>query len=609
MKKLFSLLKTRFTVLLIDVLMIPIAWYGAYWLRFNLGKIHENVLLQATSILPFLLIIQATCFWVTGLYRGIWSFASLPDIIRILKAVFWGLLISLLPIFLLPFHVPRSIPILYAWLLVSLLAGSRFVFRWLKNYHSPFGEGKRVLLVGAGSAGELLLRELKKDMGLLAYNPIAFIDDDSKKQGCEIHGVRVVGFINDIPKIVKKYNIQSVIIAIPSAPSSVIRKIVDLCEQAEVPFTSIPRLNDLVAGKVSVKTLRDVSIEDLLGRDQVTLNWDQISQGITGKKILISGGGGSIGSELCRQIANLAPYFLIIVDNSEFNLYSIDFELRSKFSHLQLFSLLIDVTDAIAIQKVMQKYQPDVVFHAAAYKHVPLLEQQARAAIRNNVIGTYNLVEAAVSSQVPTFVLISTDKAVNPTNIMGATKRAAEIICKNYNATSKTNFVTVRFGNVLGSAGSVVPLFKSQLEKGQDLTVTHPEIIRYFMTIPEACQLILQATVIGKGGEIFVLDMGEPIKIKYLAEQMIKLSGKKLGDDINIVYTGLRPGEKMYEELFYKTEELLSTEHEKILLAKHHDTEAEEVSKFIEKIFLVNNSEDELILKQTLFDFIANQKL
>jgi len=607
MSKLIKIIKTRFTVLLLDIAMIPIAWYGAYWLRFNLGVIPVDILHYADQVFPFLFVIQALAFWFVGLYRGIWSFASLPDLIRILKAVFLGAIICFLPAyFIIHGVIPRSIYPLYIWLLVSLLSGMRLLYRWVKNYRSIFVKGKRVLIVGAGAAGELLIRELIKTSNTTdSYNPIIFIDDDPKKQGCELHGIRVIGFLKDLPKLVRKYSIEKVIIAIPSAPSPIVRNIVDMCKEVNVSFSAIPKLNDLVAKKISIKELREVSIEDLLGRDPVILNWEQISYGISGKKILISGAGGSIGSELCRQIASLAPSVFIIMDNSEFNLYSIDRELRIKFPYLELIARLVDVNDTFALNDVMSKYKPEIVFHAAAYKHVPLLENQPRVAIRNNVLGTLNIVKASIDNKVANFVLISTDKAVNPTNVMGATKRVAEIICQSYNNKSNTNFITVRFGNVLGSAGSVVPLFKSQLENNLDLTVTHPEMLRYFMTIPEATQLILQATAIGKGGEIFVLDMGEPIKIQFLAEQMIKLSGRVLGRDVNIVYTGLRPGEKLYEELFYSSEKLLSTQHDKILLAKHEYKNLDQLPKLMEEIITACDRNGDEELKNMLFTLIG----
>jgi FlaA1/EpsC-like NDP-sugar epimerase len=481
------------------------------------------------------------------------------------------------------FQIPRSVIPIYAWLLVSLLGGTRLLYRWFRRGRSKvLQDEKRVLVIGAGQAADLLLREFaKKSLVTNSYNVVAIVDDDAAKVGCELHGVRIVGLLNKTPEVIAKYDVELVVIAMPSAKAEVIRDVVECCKNADAEFRIVPRLSDLVAGGVTINTLREVSVEDLLGREPVALDWKGIAKTINGKKVLVSGGGGSIGSELCRQISSLSPSMLIIVDNSEFNLYEIDKELRVKFPYLHLVVCLVDVTDLVAVQGVMKKYKPEIIFHAAAYKHVPLLEYQARTAVRNNILGTYNIAKAACDNNVASFVLISTDKAVNPANIMGATKRAAEIICQNLNGTSSTHFITVRFGNVLNSAGSVIPLFKEQLTAGKDLTVTHPEVTRYFMTIPEATQLILQSVVLGKEGEIFVLDMGEPIKIKDLAEQMIYLSGKKLGEDVNIAYIGLRPGEKLYEELFYNAEELFPTTHMKIKQASYQASEWKKISAYL----------------------------
>lgn len=582
MKTTFIFLKGRYVAILADLFAIPITWYGAYWLRFNIGLIPYNEFLHASYLLPFLMGIQFLSFWFFGLYRGIWGFASLPDLMRILKAVLVGVAFSVIVLFFVHFQIPRSIFPIYAWLLVSLLGGTRLLYRWFTHhYHKSLQEGKRVLIVGAGQAADLLLREFTKNDAINAYNVVALVDDDLTKIGCELRGVRIVGGLAKISDFINQYDIEFVIIAMPSAKVDVVRSVVDCCKNAKVEFRIVPRLSDLVAGNATINTLREVSVEDLLGREIVTLDWQGITKIINGKKIFVSGGGGSIGSELCRQISSLLPSLLVVIDNSEFNLYSIDKELRERFPHMRLVTCLVDVTDLVAVQDVIKKHMPEIIFHAAAYKHVPLLEHQVRAAIRNNILGTYNIASVACDNKVATFVLISTDKAVNPTNIMGATKRAAEIICQNFNGRSATHFVTVRFGNVLNSAGSVVPLFKEQLLAGKNLTVTHSEVTRYFMTIPEATQLILQAVVLGKNGEIFVLDMGEPIKIKTLAEQMIYLSGKKIGEEINIVYSGLRPGEKLYEELFYKSEELFPTSHIKIRQAKYQTLEWEKIVAYI----------------------------
>ncbi len=556
------------TVFAHDVLVIPFAWLGAYWLRFNLDVVPSEIWRSALVALPVVMIVQIGVYWSFGLYRGVWRFASMPDLVRVIKVSVAGVLLSSLSLFFISRldAIPRSVPLLYGLLLVMLLGGSRFVFRWIKDSGNIL-TGKRVLIVGAGEAGESLVRDLLRQHH--DFQPVAFVDDKPRNKGKEIHGVRVVGPLDEIPQVVRRYAVELVIIALPSVKAKIIRRIVKLCEEARVEYRTLPSVNDLTQGRVLVDALRQVSLEDLLGRDPVSLDWEKISAQISGKRILVSGGAGSIGSELCRQIASLKPEILVVVDQNEYQLYELELMMSATFPQLNLILCLEDVTDRVAMRRVFSEHKIDIVFHAAAYKHVPLLESQIRVAIRNNVLGTQVIAEESVATGVKKFVLISTDKAVHPANVMGATKRAAEIFCQNFNAHAATEFITVRFGNVLGSVGSVVPLFKRQIEQGGPVTVTHPEITRYFMTIPEATQLILQATIMGKGGEIFVLDMGESIKIVDLAEQMIKLAGYVPGEGIDIVYTGLRPGEKMYEELFHESEALTQTAHHKILQAQY----------------------------------------
>ena len=569
---LFNKFKNQSIVFIHDLFMIIVAWLGAYWLRFNLSSVPPEYLQQATQLLPYIILIQGGTYWLFGLYRGIWRFASLPDVLRILKAVLVGVALNALVLFLLPrgLQVPRSIFILYGLLLGGLLGGSRFSYRWLKDHRCWVRHGKRVLLVGAGEPGEAVVRSMQRDANK-QYHPILFVDDDAKKHGQEIQGIRVIGFSKDIPLLVKQFAIELIIIALPSAKSYVIQRVVEYCETTKVPFQIIPEWHELTSGKLSIATLRNVLLEDLLGREPVSLDWQSIHQGLLAKTVLVTGGGGSIGSELCRQIALIKPERLIILEQSEFNLYKLTLELTQDFPQLAFYGYLGDVNDVALVGRLLDKYRPDVIFHAAAYKHVPLLENQIRSAVYNNILGTQVIAQAAAAYEVPIFVQISTDKVVNPTNIMGATKRVAELLCQNFNSHSQTKFITVRFGNVLGSAGSVVPLFRQQLERGGPITVTHPDITRFFMTIPEAAQLILQSTVMAKGGEIFVLDMGEPIKISFLAEQLIRLSGKQPGNDIKIIYTGLRPGEKLHEELFHEQEELIATNHQKILQASYRE--------------------------------------
>ena len=561
-----------------DLLMIPTAWLLAYWLRFNLETIPTELFEPALKYLVIVVPIQAIAFWLFGLYRGIWRFASMPDLLRILKSVGVGLIVSLAVLFA-AFRldgVPRSLPILYAVLLILLLSGPRFVYRWFKDHRVSFSGGARVLIVGAGRAGEMLVRDLLRDRSN-THIPVAFVDDKWRRVGKDVHGIPIVGRCDEIPEVAERLEIEVIVLAIPSARVKERKRLVELCESSGLPFRTVPQLENLVSGQVAINQLREVSIEDLLGREPVILDWKGIRNGLSNRTVLVTGAGGSIGSELCRQIARLEPCKLVLFESNEFNLYAIELELRQRFPDLLLHACLGDVRDETSVEIAFSRFEPAIVFHAAAYKHVPMLEHQIREAVQNNVLGTRIVADTANRMGCDEFVLISTDKAVNPANVMGTTKRIAEIYCQNLNVHSGTRFVTVRFGNVLGSAGSVVPLFRKQIAAGGPVTVTAPGMGRYFMTIPEACQLIMQAGLLGKGGEIFVLDMGEPVRISYLAEQMIQLSGKIPGEDIEIVYTGLRPGEKLFEELFHEQEALQPTRHEKILLAQHRAVDWDEL--------------------------------
>ena len=570
MKSLVHKLLTPSVAFVHDLLMVPLAWMTAYWLRFNLQGIPGPLLHYAQWDLLLILPVQVAVFRLFGLYRGVWRFASLPDLARIVKAVLVGLALSMATVFAVTRlqGVPRSVPVLYGLLLVVFLSTPRLIYRWLKDHRFRLESGKRVLIVGAGQAGEMLVRDFLRG-NAPGYQPIAFVDDDPRKWGREIHGVRVVAGSDAIGRLVTELEIEVIVLAVPSAGGEQLRRVVDRVERTGVPFRTVPRLEALMSGQVSINQLRPLSIEDLLGREPVSLDWPGIEAGLRGKTILVTGAGGSIGSELCRQIARLEPEQLILFENSEFNLYSVEQELRKRFPDLPLQVHLCDVRDEPAVQRAFELHRPQIVFHAAAYKQVPMLESQVREAVWNNVFGTLTVARAADRYDCCEFVLISTDRAVNPANVMGVTKRVAEIYCQNFNRHSKTRFITVRFGNVLGSAGSVVPLFHRQIAEGGPVTVTHPEIERYFMTIPEACQLIMQAGGLGVGGEIFVLDMDQPVRIRYLAEQMIRLSGKIPDQDVEIVYTGLRPGEKLTEELFHAREHLARTENDKILLARY----------------------------------------
>jgi FlaA1/EpsC-like NDP-sugar epimerase len=580
-----QILRRQWVIFAHDVLWVPVTIALAYLLRFNLILPERRYLESALVLLAFAVPIHAATFWLFGCYRGVWRFASVPDFVRILKAVCLGALATVLGVFLLTRlqGIPRSVLVLYPILLVTGVMGTRILNRIIKEHALLFRVAPtrvNALIVGAGRGGEMLVRDLLRHG---PFQPVAFVDDDPSKQGQDIHGITVRGTLNDISIIIRSLDVRAVLIALPSASRSVMNRVVSICADADVICRTLPALSELVDGRVEVSRLRPVTVEDLLGRDPVILDRESVKVFLRGKRVLITGGGGSIGSELCRQVAKQNPGLLIILDSCEYNLYRIDQEISTVSPGLLFNTLLSDVRDERAIDALFIKFKPQVVFHAAAYKHVPLVEDNVIEGIRNNVFGTQIVADTAKRHGVETFVLISTDKTVNPTNVMGTTKRVAELYCQMLNESSSTHFITTRFGNVLGSAGSVVPLFKHQIESGGPVTVTHPEITRFFMTIPEAASLILQASAIGKGGEIFVLDMGEPIRIRDLAEKLIQLSGLQPDRDIKITYIGLRPGEKLHEELFYSHETLRTTIHPKLMLAGCHDTDISSLSNDLEQ--------------------------
>jgi FlaA1/EpsC-like NDP-sugar epimerase len=561
----------RAAVVVHDLVMVMIACVATGWIVHKYSEIGITPLIPLPLELGLVTILQGLVLWATGLYKGLWRFASFPDLWNIARAAFFGTLLiftSFTVIVGSAIQESLGAALVYPGLLFLALGLPRMCYRFWKDSHLPANRAlpgnKRVLVLGAGRSGALLERELRHRGG---FEVIGFLDDDRRLRGAQVHGIPVLGSIDRLPRICREVEADLAIIAMPSATNQQMQAVVEICERSDIEFRTLPTLNDLGNRATRIDDLKRVVIDDLLGREPVSLEWDSIREGLAGKRVLITGGGGSIGSELCRLIARLNPVELIVVDNSEYALYRIDHELRSDYQDLVFKSVLGDICDSATVEQVVGEHQPDMIFHAAAYKHLPILQTQVREAFRNNVIGTMRLAEAAERHKVGTFVLISTDKAVNPANVMGATKRVAEMYCQSINARSQTRFITVRFGNVLNSNGSVVPLFKEQISRGGPLTVTHPEISRYFMTISEASQLIMQAAVLGSGGEIYVLDMGEPVKITYLAEQLIRLSGKEPGKDIQIVYTGLRPGEKLFEELFHELEPYEQTSHEKIFLA------------------------------------------
>ena len=569
-------LPKRLLAMVHDALWVPIALVIAYLVRFNLEGIPAVHLAGMWSLMAIALPIQFLSFFLFGLYRGIWRFASLPDLMRILKAVGVGVGLTFAAhyLFMRLGGVPRSVILLYPVFLVMGLTGPRLLFRWFKDHRLRLTREatQRALVLGAGDAGEMLVRDLLRRDG---YFPVGFLDDALDKQGRELHGVRVLGLLADLRSIAEREAVDVVLIAMPSATSAMIRPIVETCAEIDMRCVTLPSLAELADGHIDVSRLREIRIDDLLGREAISLDDAGIHAFLDGMRVLVTGAGGSIGSELCRQACGYQIKQLIMVDHGEYNLYQIERELAGFKGEHPVAVHLGDVRDEARMRWIFETYRPDVVLHAAAYKHVPLVEDNPAEGLKTNVFGTRVVADLAVEFGVRKFLLVSTDKAVNPTNVMGASKRTAEIYCQTLNDRSATAFITTRFGNVLGSAGSVVPLFKKQIEAGGPVTVTHPEITRYFMTIPEAVSLILQAASMGNGGEIFVLDMGEPVKIVDLARQMIKLAGREPDADIAIEFIGLRPGEKLYEELFHGSENLIGTSHPKILLAEARKTEWE----------------------------------
>jgi FlaA1/EpsC-like NDP-sugar epimerase len=560
---------SRWQVILFDALMVVVAWFSSYWIYFNLGTIPQKYFDHAVTILPLVVLCHSAMSIGFAVPRGAWRFTSTHDIYPIIMSVFGGIAVSGFVGFLLTRleFIPRVVFLVYGVLLIGLLSSSRLLYR---SYHTPrlqSGSGKRVLIIGGGVAGNMLVIDLKNSTPLL-YKPVGILDDNPKLKGSHIQGIRVLGTCSSLPQLTQGLRIEQVLIAMPSATTEEMSRIVDYCLDADIPYLTLPKVQEILDGAARSRDLRPVALDDLLGRNPISLDIDLISSSLRNMNVLITGAGGSIGSELCRQVVQLNPASLILLEQNEFNLYTIAQEIDSMQCDIPLHARLGDVCDETGVRLVFAEYEPDIVFHAAAYKHVPSLQGQLREAVRNNLVGTEVMARVSCESGCKQFVLISTDKAVNPTSIMGATKRMAEILVQALNVDSEVAFITVRFGNVLGSAGSVVPLFKKQIEAGGPVTVTHPDVTRFFMTIAEACQLIMQASAIGQGSEIFVLDMGSPVSIDFLARQYIRMAGSVPGRDIEIVYTGLRPGEKLTEELFHDDEKLSETVHHQINLAE-----------------------------------------
>lgn len=608
-KVLQQILLNRWSAFIHDLLWVPFALFIAYWLRFNLGSIPAEYQSSLYRLVVIAIPVQAVIFWFFDLYRALWRFASIPDLIRIIKGAGLGIMtIIVIDLALTRLHlVPRSVLFLYPLLLVTGLSVPRISYRWFKDNHLSLlaKEGQRTIIIGAGRAGELLSRDL---LHRPEYQLLAFVDDDPEKQQRDIHGIRVVGGTEKLAEIVEFLSGELVLLAMPSAGKKVVQRLVEECRKIGVRCQTLPSVFEMAGTNVDAGQLRPVTVEDLLGRDTISLDYDAIAAYLRGRTVLVTGGGGSIGSELCRQIASQNPACLILLEHSENNLYTIEYELRKAFPELTLEAVLGDVKNKERVEWVFQQFQPSIVFHAAAYKHVPMLEVNPAEGVTNNAIGTKVVADAADKFGTDFFVLISTDKAVNPANVMGATKRIAELYCQNLDLCSTTRFVTTRFGNVLGSAGSVVPLFRKQIESGGPVTVTHKEITRYFMTIPEAVSLILQAGSMGKGGEIFVLDMGDPVLIHDLAEQMIRLSGLTPGEDIEIVYTGLRPGEKLFEEILHESEGLQETPHTKLFLARSRKVDWNELNRNLANLEKYARSRNVPELMKIMYDIVPEFK-
>ncbi len=559
------LLKYRaFIIAIAQSLLLVLAYYFSYLLRFDFrpqGYGYRTLIMQA---LPILLIIKLAVFYYFRLFSGWWKYAGMSDLLDIIKAALVSSPLFYFAIYFIYGVVgyPRSTFLIDMGLTILIIGGARFVVRAYSEQARAGLTGTNTIIVGAGRAGNVIVRELKSNTSL-GYQAVGFVDDNPSKRGISIQGVKVLGTTDNLPELIENYEVKRILIAIPTATGEQIQQVIDKCRACNVEFQILPPMSHLINGSISVNQLRSVKIEDLLSRDTVQLDQDEIGEKITGKTVFITGAGGSIGSELVRQIAQFNPAKVILFERSENDLHKIDIELADSFPRLNYLPIVGDILDTKLLREVIIEHAPQAIFHAAAYKHVPMMEKNCFQAIRNNVLGTYNLAMVADQYGVADFVMISSDKAVRPTNIMGVTKRVAELIILGLQ-NQTTKFVSVRFGNVLGSNGSVIPLFKEQIANRKALTVTHPDATRYFMTIPEAVQLVLQASTMGNGGEIFVLDMGKPVKIVDLATNLIRLSGLEPGRDIQIAFTGLRPGEKMFEELMLDGEGLKTTPHEKI---------------------------------------------
>jgi FlaA1/EpsC-like NDP-sugar epimerase len=612
----------------VDVLIWTAAWFLAFLIRFDF-YIPELRWSQWKQLLLFILIAKFFIFYFFDLYRGMWRYTSISDLFNIIKAASVSslVIVSLIVFWTRFVGYPRSVFIIDWCLTVLLISGfrlgirlyfevvsedkkSRIVTRTLfGSLRKKHPDCRNLLIIGAGDCGEKIYREIR-DNARLRYDVVGFLDDDKAKRGMKIHAIPVVGQIKDVEDIAKDLRVDEALIAIPSANSQQMRRIVAFCKESGIEFKTIPGMGELINGKVTVSAIREVAYRDLLGREIIKLDEARIGAYLRGRSVLVTGAGGSIGSELCRQICRFRPEKIVLYERAETFLYELELELKQNYSDVEVVAQLADVQDRGQLEKIFESSKPQAVFHAAAYKHVAMLELQPWKAIINNIQGTRNLIEISNKFEVERFVLVSTDKAVRPANVMGATKRVAEMLTQGQNGCdiTATRFMIVRFGNVVGSVGSVVPLFKKQIERGGPVTVTHPEVTRYFMTIPEACQLILQAGSMGEGGEIFLLDMGTPIKIDDMARDLIRLSGFEPEVDVNIEYIGLRPGEKLYEELITEGEGVIPTSHEKILVLKGKECNLDVLNGNIDDLVHLAREQDAEKIRERLQEIVPEYK-
>ncbi len=600
-----------FLLLMMDIILINIAYMVSFYIR--LGSIYNEVYNDIyVTYLPLILISYIGVLAIFKMYRSIWRIAGIDEVIQGVSACIIAGVINFVILEFMPFRIPRVVTVLSCFFIIAFVLGVRLSYRFIRRisvYGNVYwGNGEKVLIYGAGACGSLLIEEIRKAKDN-KYKIIGLIDDNPNKEKKYIKGIKVIGDRSKISETVKDNKVKTIFFAMPSLDAKEKSEILDICKETKAKVKIVPSFYETIDDQIDLKQVRDVDLRDLLGREEIVLDKEGISEYLNNKVILITGGGGTIGSELCRQIVLFRPKKIILLDIYENNVYDLQNELSRNHPKLDKEVIIASVRDRNKIDQVFNEYRPDVVFHAAAHKHVPLMEFNPTEAIKNNVKGTLNVAECADKYNCDKFVLISTDKAVNPTNVMGATKRFCEMIVQALNARSKTDFVAVRFGNVLGSNGSVIPLFKKQISEGGPVTLTHPDIIRYFMLIPEAAQLVLQAGAYAKGGEIFILDMGKPVKIYDLAVNLIKLSGFEPGKDIEIKVTGLRPGEKLYEELLMDEEGLTETNHKKIFIGKPSRFDLDTIKAEIDEIMKIAEGGNKVMLRQKLHEIVPTYNL